>query len=150
MAVFGRKTPEAPIPEEAYDYEPQAQDTQAYMPQAQDTRAWAPQAQDTQAYEPQTYEQEAEYGPDDSLDYEQDAFYDDGFDELTDEDEIYEPEETTEERREKLKTAAGIGNIFGIVAGVVVILLLVALLLRMGHFVEEDMTRNFALFQTNF
>ena len=60
------------------------------------------------------------------------------------------PEETPEDRREKYRTAAGVGNIFGIVAGVVVILLLVALLLRMGHFVEEDMTRNFALFQTNF
>ena len=141
MAVFRRKTPEEPIPEEAFEYEPQAYDTQAYVPQA-------PQA--TQAYAPQAYEPEGEYGPDDNPEYEQDAFYDDGFDELTDEDEVYEPEETPEDRREKYRTAAGVGNIFGIVAGVVVILLLVALLLRMGHFVEEDMTRNFALFQTNF
>ena len=141
MAVFRRKTPEEPIPEEAFEYEPQAYDTQAYVPQA-------PQA--TQAYAPQAYEPEGEYGPDNDPDYEQDAFYDDGFDELTDEDEVYEPEETPEDRREKYRTAAGVGNIFGIVAGVVVILLLVALLLRMGHFVEEDMTRNFALFQTNF
>lgn len=81
------------------------------------------------------------------------AEYDDGFDELTEtEEEI--PELTEEEKAERtkgrLKLAFGAGNLFAVIAGTVLILILLTLIFSMVHFVVSDMGRNFSLFQTNF
>ena len=79
--------------------------------------------------------------------------YDDGFDELTEEEEN-EPELTEEEKAERtkdrLKLAFGAGNTIAVIAGTVLILILLALIFSMVHFVVTDMERNFSLFQTNF
>ncbi len=78
--------------------------------------------------------------------------YDDGFDELDEEEEY--PELTAEEKQERtqgrLKLAFGAGNLFGVIAGTVLILVLLAMIFSMVHFVITDMGRNFSLFQTNF
>lgn len=78
--------------------------------------------------------------------------YDDGFEEAEDED-VY-PGMTTEERRERRQSrtrlAFGAGNLFGVIAGAVLILLLLTLIFSMVYFVINDMERNFSLFSTNF
>lgn len=79
--------------------------------------------------------------------------YDDGFDELTEtEEEI--PEITEEEREERkqsrVRLAYGAGNLFGVIAGAVLILVLLTLVFSMIYFVINDMGRSFSLFQTNF
>lgn len=79
--------------------------------------------------------------------------YDDGFDELYDyADEVPEltKEEKTEKIRNRLKLAFGAGNLFGVIAGTVLILILLTLIFSMIHFVITDMSRSFSLFQTNF
>ena len=82
---------------------------------------------------------------------EEEEEYNDGFDELTDE-EI--PEITEDERKERrmshIRMAIGAGNLFGIIAGTVLILILLGLIFSIIHFVMNDMARNFSLFQTNF
>ena len=81
------------------------------------------------------------------------AEYDDGFDELQ-EEETYVPELTEEEKAERkesrVRLAMGAGNLFGVIAGTVLILLLATLIFSIVHFVISDMSRNFSLFQTNF
>ena len=76
--------------------------------------------------------------------------YDDGFDELTEE----EPELTEEEQREwrqsRFRFAAGAGNLMSIIAGTLLILLLLTLIFSMVRFVITDMERNFSLFSTRF
>ena len=83
---------------------------------------------------------------------EQEEDYNDGFDELTDEEEV--PELTEDERKERrnsrIRLAIGAGNLFGIIAGTVLILVLLTLIFSIIHFVINDMGRNFSLFQTNF
>ena len=78
--------------------------------------------------------------------------YDDGFDKM--EEEEYLPEMTDEEKaertRNRIRLAFGAGNLFGIIAGTVLILLLLTLIFSIVHFVVNDMGRNFSLFQTNF
>lgn len=84
-------------------------------------------------------------------DQEYDDLYDDGFDELTeDEDDEPEEEESPEARAERFRTVRGAGNIVGVVSGVVLILVLIAFLLQMIHFVVTDMSRNLVLFQNQF
>ena len=77
--------------------------------------------------------------------------YDDGFDEPEEE---YVPElseeEKTERRKSRIRLAFGAGNLFGVIAGTVLILLLLTLIFSIIHFVVTDMGRNFSLFQTNF
>ncbi len=78
--------------------------------------------------------------------------YDDGFDELAEEEP--EPELTEEERaeirNERTKLAFGAGNLVVIIGGVFAILLLLTMLFNMISFVINDMGRSFSLFQTNF
>jgi len=78
--------------------------------------------------------------------------YDDGFDELAEEEP--EPELTEEEqaaiRKERTKLAFGAGNLVVIIGGIFAILLLLTLLFNMVSFVINDMGRSFSLFQTNF
>ena len=78
---------------------------------------------------------------------------DDGFDDLYETaDEVPElsQEEKTERTQSRLKLAFGAGNLFGVIAGTVLILVLLTLIFSMIHFVITDMGRNFSLFQTNF
>ena len=79
--------------------------------------------------------------------------YDDGFDELYEADEEV-PELSREEKAERtqsrLKLAFGAGNLFGVIAGTMLILVLLMLIFSMIHFVITDMGRSFSLFQTNF
>ena len=84
---------------------------------------------------------------------EQEELYDDGFDELN--EEPYDVPEMTEEEIEERKQnqarlAYGAGNLFGVIAGAVLILVLLALIFSMIYFVINDMGRSFSLFQTNF
>ena len=79
--------------------------------------------------------------------------YDDGFDEPEAEEEII-PELSEEEKAEitksRIRLAFGAGNLFGVIAGTVLILVLVTLIISMVHFVITDMGRSFSLFSTNF
>ena len=79
--------------------------------------------------------------------------YNDGFDELAEEEEEA-PGLTDAERRERkqsrIRIAVGAGNLFSIIAGTVLILVMLTLIFSIVHFVINDMTRNFSLFQTNF
>ena len=78
--------------------------------------------------------------------------YDDGFDELYEEEQL--PETTEEEKTElaqsRLRLAFGAGNLIGVITGTVLILILLALIFSMVHFVITDIGRSFSLFQTNF
>ena len=90
-----------------------------------------------------TYEEET-YDPEEDL-------YDDGFDELNEEEEPEpDPEEELEKKRDRLKLAVGATNLFAVIGGTVAILLLLTLLFNMVYFVINDMGRSFSLFQTNF
>ena len=84
----------------------------------------------------------------------QEEEYDDGFDQLQEEDEEYVPEISEEEKAERtrgrVRLAMGAGNLFGVIAGTVLILVLLTLIFSIIHFVITDMGRNFSLFQTNF
>ena len=80
--------------------------------------------------------------------------YDDGFDELAGNEEEDVPELSEEERKERMQSrfrlAMGAGNLFGVIVGAVLILLLLTLIFSMVYFVISDMGRNFSLFSTNF
>ena len=79
--------------------------------------------------------------------------YDDGFDDLREEEE-YIPELSPEEKAERTKSRARLamdaGNLFGVITGAVLILVLLTLIFSIIHFVINDMGRSFSLFQTNF
>ena len=80
-----------------------------------------------------------------------DEDYDDGFDDLQDEDtEPYDEEERTAQRRNRVRFAEGAGNMIALIGGTLLILLLVLLIISMIYFVMNDMGRSFSLFQTNF
>lgn len=79
--------------------------------------------------------------------------YDDGFDELAEtEEEIPElSEEEVEERKQnRVRLAYGAGNLFGVIAGAILILVLLTLFFSIIYFVINDIGRSFSLFQTNF
>lgn len=82
----------------------------------------------------------------------QDESYDDGFDEMNDsEDEpSYSEEEKAERKQNRMRIAFGAGNLFGIVSGAILILVLLTLIFSIIHFMVNDIGRNFSLFQTNF
>ena len=78
--------------------------------------------------------------------------YDDGFDELNETQE--EPEITEEERTQRkqsrVRLAFDAGNLFGVISGAVLILVLLTLIFSIVHFMINDIGRSFSLFQTNF
>ena len=77
--------------------------------------------------------------------------YDDGFDELNEEDEEEPgPEEKLEQKKDRFRLAVGAGNLLIVIGGTVAILVLLTLLFNMVNFVINDMGRSFSLFQTNF
>ncbi len=76
--------------------------------------------------------------------------YDDGFDELTEEEEPeLDPETKKELKRDRFRLAVGAGNLVAVIGGTVAILLLLTLLFNMIYFVINDMGRSFTLFQAN-
>ena len=76
---------------------------------------------------------------------------DDGFDELTDEEEPeISDDERQEIRRSRFRVALGAGNLVAVIGGALLILLLVTLIFSMIYFVINDMSRSFSLFSTNF
>ena len=82
---------------------------------------------------------------------EQEEEYDDGFDELTDEEEPeISDDERQEIRRSRFRVALGAGNLVAVIGGALLILLLVTLIFSMIYFVINDMSRSFSLFSTNF
>jgi hypothetical protein len=90
-----------------------------------------------QKFEDDTYEPEEEE-------------YDDGFDELNEEEEPEpDPEIQKEQKRDRFRLAVGAGNLVAIIGGTVAILLLLTLLFNMIYFVINDMGRSFTLFQAN-
>ena len=78
--------------------------------------------------------------------------YDDGFDDPEENEEITEltSEEKAERTESRLKLAFGAGNLFGVITGTVLILILVTMIFSMIHFAVTDISRSFSLFQTNF
>lgn len=68
-------------------------------------------------------------------------------------DEVYYDDYLTEEERIALKQnkwrmLAGVGDFFGVLAGTVVILLLLALLISLITWVQADISQSFTLWQT--
>lgn len=97
------------------------------------------------------------FRPAEEEDGEEEEYYDDGFDELLEEDELPEeeyPEEDEEdlrqEKQRKYRIAAGIGDLGATIAGVVVILLLIAYMLNLIRFVVNDFSQNLSLWVTRF
>ena len=79
--------------------------------------------------------------------------YYDGFDELTEAEETIpelSEEEFAEQKKNRVRLAYGAGNLFGIIIGTLLILILLTLLFSIVYFVINDMGRSFSLFQTNF
>ena len=78
--------------------------------------------------------------------------YDDGFDELNEEEDIPElsEQEIAERRESRFRKAVGAGNLFAVIGGTLLILLLLTMIISIIHFVINDMGRSFTLFQTNF
>ena len=83
---------------------------------------------------------------------EQDNSYDDGFDEMSDtaDESTYSEEERAERKQSRIRMAFGAGNLFGIVSGAILILVLLTLIFSIVHFMVNDIGRSFSLFQTNF
>lgn len=113
------------------------------------------QPEDDESYTRQ-FAQTREEEYDDDGDYPEEETWDDGFDELLEEDEEEEEddplleEERRLERQRKFRIAAGFGDLGAAMAGVVVILALVAFLITMLRFLSTDFSQNFSLFQTRF
>ncbi|MBP3637939.1 MAG: hypothetical protein J6K13_10335 [Clostridia bacterium] len=68
-------------------------------------------------------------------------------------DEVYYDDYLTEEERIALKQSkwrmlAGVGDFFGVLAGTVVILILIALLISLITWVQADISQSFTLWQT--
>ena len=86
-------------------------------------------------------EYEPEYPPDDQDENPEYDEYDDGFDEADenayDGDEPDE-EERKEQKKDRIMMLFGAGDLTGIIAGTVVILLLLAFLFQMINFVRDD------------
>ena len=57
-------------------------------------------------------------------------------------------EERALNRRDRWKLAAGVADFFGVILGMLVILLLVALIISLVNWVWADMTQSFTLLQT--
>lgn len=87
--------------------------------------------------------------PDDNMPEEE---YDDGLDDLPEPEEtpLLSDEEKEERKQNRARFAFGAGNLFGVVAGAVLILVMLTMIFSIVHFMINDLGRNFSLFQTNF
>lgn len=84
---------------------------------------------------------------------EEEPDYDDGFDELTEDDDPEETEELTDEEKNEIRENRSrllfeIGDLGGTIIGTVVILLLIALLLSIVNFLRRDLSQNMVLLKT--
>ena len=95
-------------------------------------------------YQEEQYSEEEEQQPE--------VDYNDGFDALDDDESVPELSyaEKAARTHKRIRMALGAGNLFGVIAGTVLILLMLTLIISMVHFVITDMGRSFSLFQTNF
>lgn len=95
-------------------------------------------------YQEEQYSEEEEQQPE--------VDYNDGFDVLDDDESVPELSyaEKAARTHKRIRMALGAGNLFGVIAGTVLILLMLTLIISMVHFVITDMGRSFSLFQTNF
>ncbi len=95
-------------------------------------------------YQDEQYSEEEEQQPE--------VDYNDGFDALDDDESVpvLSPAEKAARTHKRVRMALGAGNLFGVIAGTVLILLMLTLIISMVHFVITDMGRSFSLFQTNF
>ena len=85
--------------------------------------------------------------------WEEEPLWDDGFDELMEEEEEAEEPEIPEEelreaRRNRFRLAANLGDLGDTLVGVGVILALVGFLISMLRFLSTDIFQNFSLWQT--
>lgn len=95
-------------------------------------------------YQEEQYSEEEEQQPE--------VDYNDGFDVLDDDESVPELSyaEKAARTHKRIRMALGAGNLFGVIVGTVLILLMLTLIISMVHFVITDMGRSFSLFQTNF
>ncbi len=125
-----------------------------FRPEEYGTEKPSLREEDPSAYPEAGYVDGYDEGYDDYDGYDDgfDKGYDDGFDELaTDpEEEELSEEEMREEQKRKFRIAAGAGDLTAVLAGVAVILVLVAFLINMIQFVSSDFTQTFSLWATKF
>lgn len=102
-----------------------------------------PQPQEEEDYQP-VFQQPVEQDFDDEY-YDEDTgeFFAADYD-----GEYLDEEERFEERQNRWRLMAGIGDFLGVLAGTVVILLLVALLISLITWVQSDISQTFTLWQT--
>lgn len=99
------------------------------------------QKQEEEEYQPVFQDPTVQYNPDD--------FADDGDDPEYYEDDAYLTEEDKQwQRQSKWRILAGLGDFLGVIAGTVVILVLIALLISLIHWVQADIRQSFTLWQT--
>ena len=84
--------------------------------------------------------------------YYDESVYDDGLDEPYEDGEepALSEEEVAEQKKGRARFFFGAGNLFAVVVGIVLILLLLTLLFNMVYFVSNDLQQNFSLLQTQF
>ena len=82
--------------------------------------------------------------------YYDESVYDDGLDEPYEEpeEEVLSAEEAEAQRKGRARFFMGAGNLFAVISGIILILLLLTLLFNMVYFVSNDLQQNFSLFQT--
>lgn len=79
---------------------------------------------------------------------------DDPYDELGDEltndyvDAMTYEEEMAEQRRDRYRMVAGLGDFLAVIAGMVVILMLIAVIVSLINWVHADIVQSFTLWQT--
>ena len=64
------------------------------------------------------------------------------------EDDLLTEEEQAALRRERWHVLANLGNFIGVIAGTALILVLIALIITLVHWVRSDITQSFTLWQT--
>lgn len=97
-------------------------------------------------YQP-VFQQQAE---DDGMndDYLDDGIYDTFDDDDDAADDYFDEEDQQLDRQGKWRVLAGLGDFLGVLAGTVVILVLIALLVSLIHWVQSDISQSFTLWQT--
>ena len=65
-----------------------------------------------------------------------------------DDDELLTDEERAALRRTRWRVLANLGDFIGVIAGTAVILVLIALIISLVHWVSSDITQSFTLWQT--
>ncbi len=139
-----------------YRQEQEKEKSMAYFRRTQQEDAYTPRFRPPRSGKAEDRDSYAEEEVPDYYAEEEDPEYygeepDDGFAEMYEaeypEEELTE-EEKQEETRLKYRNAAGAGDLFGIVAGIAVILALTFFLIGMYQFLSSELSDSFALLQT--